>query len=94
MSKQPKFRSPEDKLNIAIEAIRGDKTIVQLGSEHGIHPKQIQRWRDQLFDEGHKIFINKNTLKSEDPGKEALLHVINQLTRELEFLKKKLTRNP
>lgn len=93
MSKAPKQRTPEFKLRIALEAIKGDKSLTQIGSENGLHPKQIQRWRNQLLEEGMNIFLNKNTLKSEDPDKEKLLHVINQLSLELDFLKKKLKRN-
>jgi transposase-like protein len=93
MSKAPKRKNPEFKLQLVLEAIKGDKSLIQLASENGIHPKQIQRWRDQLFDEGEKIFIHKTTQKQSDPDKEKLLHLIDQLTMELEFLKKKLKRN-
>lgn len=93
MSKVPKKRTPEFKLKLAIDALKGEKTIVQLASEHGIHPKQIQRWRNQLLEEGEEIFIHKTTQKKSDPDKEKLLHIIEQLTGELEFLKKKLRRN-
>lgn len=93
MSKAPKQRTPEFKLKIALEALKGDKPLTQIASENGLHPRQIQRWRNQLIEEGVNIFVNKNTLKSEDPDKEKLLHIINQLSMELEFLKKKLKRN-
>ena len=93
MSKPPKKRSSEFKFKLVLEAIKGDKTITQLASEHQMHPRQIQRWRDQLLEEGENIFIHKTTQKQSDPDKEKLLHVIDQLTMELEFLKKKLRRN-
>lgn len=93
MSKAPQKRTPEFKLKLAIEALKGDRPITLIASEHGIHPKQIRRWRDQLIAEGEGIFIHKATQKSEDPDKEKLLHIIEQLTLELEFLKKKLQRN-
>jgi transposase-like protein len=93
MSKVPKKRTSEFKLKLALEALKGEKTIVQIASEHGIHPKQIQRWRDQLLEEGQDLFIHKTIQKKADPDKEKLLHIIAQLTLELEFLKKKLKRN-
>jgi len=93
MPKPPKKRSSEFKLKLVLEAIKGEKTIAQLASENEMHPKQIQRWRDQLFEEGEAIFTNKTTQKQSDPDKEKLLCVIEQLTLELEFLKKKLKRN-
>ncbi len=39
MSKVPKLRSPEFKLKIVLEALKGEKTIVQLASENKMHPK-------------------------------------------------------
>lgn len=93
MSKAPQRKSSEFKLKLAVEALRGDKPITELASEHGIHPKQIARWRDQLLEEGEEIFIHKATQKKQDPDKEKLLHIIEQLSLELDFLKKKLRRN-
>lgn len=93
MSKVPKKRPPEFKLKLALEALKGEKTIIQLASEYETHPKQIQRWRNQLLEEGEDIFIHKTTQKQADPDKEKLLCIIDQLTVELEFLKKKLRRN-
>jgi transposase-like protein len=93
MSKPPKKRAPEFKLNLVLEALKGDKTLAQLASEYGTHPKQIQRWRDQLLNEAEHIFIHKQTKQKSDPDKDKLLHIIEQLTSELEFLKKKLKRS-
>lgn len=93
MSKSPQKWSPEAKLKIAIESIKGDKSIAEIASETGLHPKQIRRWRDQLLEEGRDIFIHKATQKKADPDKEKLLTIIEQLNLELDFLKKKLMRN-
>lgn len=93
MSKNPQKRSPEIKVKIALEAIKNEKTVAQLATEYHTHPKQIQRWRDQLLDEAKNIFIHKTTQKKADPDREQLLHLINQLNSELDFLKKKLQKN-
>lgn len=93
MSKTPQRRTPEFKLKIAIEALKGERAITQIASEYGLHPRQITRWRDQLIEEGEDIFIHKSSLKSSDPDKAQLLKVIDQLTMELDFIKKKLRRN-
>lgn len=92
MSK-PKQRTAEFKFNLTLEVLKGDKSIVQLASENQMHPKQIQRWRDQLLEEGVNIFAHKTALKHSNPGKEELLHIINQLSADIEYLKKKLKRN-
>lgn len=93
MSKKNQTRKPEFKLKLALEAIKGDRTLIQIASEYGVHPKQLGRWRDQLIAEGEEIFIHKSTQKKDDPDKAKLLHIIDQLTLELDFLKKKLMRN-
>jgi transposase-like protein len=93
MSKPPKQRTPEFKLKLVLEALKGDKSIAQLASENEMHPKQIQRWKTLFLEEGENIFIHKTIQKQFDPDKEKLLHIIDQLSLELEFLKKKLRRN-
>src|SRR6476620_2372356 len=84
MSKPPKKRTPEFKLKLVLEALKGEKTLAQLASENEMHPKQIQRWRDQLLSEAESIFINKTIQKQSDPDKEKLLNIIDQLTLELD----------
>ncbi len=90
MTKVPQKKSPQLKFQLAVEAIKGEKTITQIASDNGIHPRQLIRWRDQLLEEGDQLFIHKGTQKSREPDKDKLIHVINQLTAELEFIKKKL----
>ena len=88
MSKAPQKRSAKFKLNLAIEALKGVRPLTEIASEYGIHPKQIRRWVDQLLDEGENIFIHKATQRATDPDKERLLHIINQLNSDLDFIKK------
>lgn len=90
MSQPPQRKSPEFKLKIVLEAIKGEHTLIQLASDHGINPKQILRWRDKLLEEGPKVFEDKRGRDHVDPGKEELLKIIEQHRIELEFLKKKL----
>lgn len=90
MSKPPQRKSPKFKLQLALEAIKGEHTIIQLASQNGINPKQIMRWRDQLLEEGASVFEDKRTKNKADPGQDELLKIIEQHRVELEFLKKKL----
>ena len=93
MPKPPKHHTPEFKLKLVLEALKGEKTITQIASENHIHPKQIHRWRNLLLEEGEGLFVHKQIQKQSDPDKDKLLSIIEQLTVELEFLKKKLKRN-
>ena len=45
MTTQRKTYSAEFKSKIAVEAIRGFKTINELAAEYGVHPHQISMWK-------------------------------------------------
>ena len=38
------------KARVATEAIRGEKTLSQLGSQFKVHPMQIAKWRKAAID--------------------------------------------
>ena len=42
--------SKELKAQIALDAIKGQKTIAELASEYGVHANQISIWKKQLLD--------------------------------------------
>lgn len=88
-------RSPEFKFKIAIEALKGDHMITELAAKYNLHPRQITRWRSQLLAEGKDIFIHKSTAKSTnaDPDKKELVNIIENLSIELDFLKKKVKKS-
>lgn len=92
MTKTRQNRSPKFKLDVAIEALKDEKDITEIGSKYGLHPKQVRRWRDQLLAEGEELFVHKATKKKrdEDPDKKELRRIIDQLSSELDYLKKKL----
>jgi transposase-like protein len=45
-----KKHSKELKASIALDAIKGQKTISELTSEYGVHSNQIGRWKKQLLE--------------------------------------------
>jgi len=42
--------SKELKVQIALDAIKGQKTIAELASEYGVHANQISLWKKQLLE--------------------------------------------
>ena len=44
------------KFQIALEAIKSDKTINQLASDHQLHPSQISQWKKQLLETWERYF--------------------------------------
>jgi transposase len=92
MTKKPRFpRTAAFKKKIALEALREDKTLNQLASEHGIHPIQVGKWKKELIEGAEGLFESKKDRKQDDvPDREALEKKVGRLTMENDFLKKKL----
>ena len=44
--KTRKVHTPEFKAKVGLEALRGVKTINEIGQEHGVHPVQVGQWKD------------------------------------------------
>lgn len=40
--------SPAFKAKVALDAIRGEKTLNELAKQHDVHPNQIVDWKSQL----------------------------------------------
>lgn len=91
MIKKRKTRDSTFKAKVALEAVRGEKTIAQISSEYGVHPNQISKWKRKLLQELPELFSEKR--RSQDINKEALeaelYRQIGQLKVELEWVKKK-----
>ena len=80
------------KARVAIEAIRGEKTLSQLGSQFKVHPIQIARWRKAAVEQLAELFVDGRTRKGAvvETGNEALYEEIGRLKVELDWLKKKV----
>jgi transposase-like protein len=81
------------KFKIALEAVKGVKTVSQIATEHNLHPTQISNWKKQLLQEGNTLFTRPNDRQQrEQQDREAELYEqIGRLKMELEWLKKKST---
>ena len=79
------------KARIALEAVKGEKTVAQLASEYGVHPNQIGQWKKKLLKELPGLFSDNGSRQEKDREElEAELYrQIGQLKVELEWLKKK-----
>ena len=80
------------KAKVALEAIKGEKTLSQLSSDYGVHPNQISKWKKELL-KGVSDIFNKNNVKQESNQKEKIENLyqsIGELKVENDWLKKKL----
>ena len=66
MAKKRKQYSNEFKFKVALEAIKGVKTISQLAAEYNLHPTQIGTWKKQLLREGSAVFTRPNSQAKRD----------------------------
>ncbi len=83
--------SKELKASIALDAIKGQKTLSELASEYGIHANQISRWKKQLLDSAPDIFIRGKDKEAENKEieRDRLYKKVGQLQVEVDWLKKK-----
>ena len=91
MAKKRKQYSNDFKFKVALEAIRGVKTISRLASDYNLHPTQIGNWKKQLLREGSAVFTRPNSQAKRDREAQEteLYEQIGRLKMELEWLKKK-----
>lgn len=92
MTTTRKQHSPQFKARVAIEAIRGEKTLSQLGSQFKVHPIQIAKWRKAALEQMPELFVDGRTRKvpSGEADNNALYEEIGRLKVELDWLKKKV----
>ena len=80
------------KAEVAIEAIRGVKTLAELASEYQIHPNQISDWKKQVLSNAPELFSPRKHAKSktEEELTAPLYEEIGRLKMDLKWLQKKL----
>ncbi len=86
--------TPDFKAKVALEALRGDRTIQEIASRHKVHPNQVSTWKRQAMDGLGDVFSNGADYARRD--RESEVHdphaKIGQLTVERDFLAKGLKR--
>jgi transposase-like protein len=93
MTTTRKQHSAKFKAQVVLEAIRGEKTLSQLGSQFKVHPIQIAKWRKAALEHLPDLFVDGRTRQSgngQQAETDALYEQIGRLKVELDWLKKKV----
>lgn len=94
MAKRRNF-GKEFKARVALEAIKGVKTVNQIASEFEVHTNQVSLWKKQAVENLPDAMADGRSKKARDtkPVDEAMLHSkIGQQAVEIDFLKKTLKK--
>jgi len=83
--------SAEMKARIALEAMKGQKTVQEIASHYGVHRNQVTTWKRQAVEGLSHVFTDRRSAgaEGEDALKAELYQQIGQLQVELNWLKKK-----
>lgn len=91
MKRQRRKHTPEFKAKVALEAIKGIKTLSEISKEYEVHPVMVSAWKKDMMERLPEVFEKKNTRKDKLAEKETeqLQRKVGQLTMEVDFLEKK-----
>jgi transposase len=91
MAAKRKVHTAGFKAQVALAALKGDKTINELAGHYGVHPTLIHGWKKQLTAEAESLFGSPAKAASADAeARQAeLFEQIGRLKMEWEWLKKK-----
>ena len=89
--KEAKVPTAEFKAKVGLEALRGVKTINEIGQEYGVHPMQVGQWKKEIQEQAKTLFEGKRGPKPVAAHREPdrLYGEIGRLKVELDWLKKK-----
>ncbi len=78
------------KAQVALAAVRGDRTINELAGHFGVHPTLIHAWKKQLLHGAEEVFAGGGKTAAVEDRQPELYEQIGRLKMELEWLKKKV----
>ena len=93
MKRKRRHLTAEFKARVGLEALKGNKTAVEIARENEIAPAQVSEWKKQLEDGIGGVFQTKGErskeTRNQELSKARLERKIGQLVIEKDFLVKK-----
>jgi putative transposase len=79
------------KAQVALAALKGDRTINELAAHYGVHPTNIHAWKKQLLAGAEGVFTNgaQASAAEHEAAQAELYEQIGRLQMELAWVKKK-----
>ena len=92
MGQKRKRHTEEFKARVALEAVKGARTLSELGSAFAVHPTVIAHWKRQLIEGASDVFRRGSGAlgRTEEEMTGPLYAEIGRLKVEVDWLKKKL----
>ena len=91
MSQSPRVHSASFKAQVALAAVKGDRTLSEVASQYQVHVKLVQVWKKQMVEQAATVFagsVKPVSLKESEAKQAELFEQIGRLKMELEWLKK------
>src|SRR3989441_10916894 len=91
MPRKRKSHTASVKAQVALTAVRGDKTVNELASLHGVHPTLVHAWKKQLVSNAEELFQSgaKTSSAEHEVLQAQLYEQIGRLKTALDWPKKK-----
>ena len=91
MSGVRRRHSGEFKAKVALEAMKGQRTVNEIAAAFGVHPVQVTQWKKQAVEELAGVFGDRRSreARSIEEERARLFQQIGQLKVELDWIKKK-----
>ena len=91
MAGKRKTHTATFKAQVALAALKGDRTVHELASQFSVHPTLIHSWKKQLLAGAEEVFANGSKVAAVDAElvQAQLYEQIGRLKMELEWVKKK-----
>jgi transposase len=78
--------SPAFKAEVALEAIKGQRTVIEIAERFNVHPTQVAQWKTQMLERAATAFGGEGSAKSNQPDIKELHAKIGQQALEIDFL--------
>ena len=92
MARKRKSYPAAFKAQLALAAVKGDRTANELAAQHGVHPTLVSNWKMALLQGAETLFAEGGKTAAAHGQVDAaeLFEQIGRLKMELEWLKKKV----